>query len=71
MQTLSHKLLVRETCDQHGQILHAGIFKGFWAGLPDQKQLCVFSRNKYDFQIGYSMETNKLYFDQEEILKMA
>ena len=32
-----------------------------------EKQLCVFLRNKYGFQIGNAMEKNKLYFDQEEI----
>ena len=37
--------------------------------LSGQKQLCVFLRNKYGFQIGNAME--KLYFDQEEMLEIA
>ena len=51
--------------------LQAGTFKWFQAVLPGQKQLfCVFLRNKYGSQIGNAME-EILYFDQEDILKMA
>ena len=40
--------------------LWAKTFKWFWAVLPGQKQLCVFLRNKYAFQIeSYSMEKIK------------
>ena len=31
--------------------LHAGIFKWFWTVLPGQKQLCIFLKNKYGFQV--------------------
>ena len=51
--------------------LNAETFKWFQAVLPGQKQLCVFLRNKYGYQIGNTMEKNKLCFDQEEMLKMA
>ena len=36
--------------------LNAGTFKWFEVVLPDQKQLCVFLRNKYGFQIGNTMQ---------------
>ena len=31
--------------------LNARIFKWFWAVLSGQKQLCIFLKNKYGFQI--------------------
>ena len=36
--------------------LQARTFKSFWEVLPGQKQLCVFLRNKYGFQIGNTRE---------------
>ena len=51
--------------------LYTETLKWFQAVLPGQKQLCVLVRNKYGFQIGNAIEKIKLYFDQEEKLKMA
>ena len=61
MQTLSQKLLVRQTsnhhhCDKHCQKSKCKDFKWFWAVLPGQKQLCLFLSNKYGFQMGNVME---------------
>ena len=36
---------------------NAGIFKWFLAVLPDQKQLCIFLKKKYDFQIACFKKT--------------
>ena len=50
--------------------LHSETFKLFQAVLPGQKQLCVFFRNKYGYQIGNATK-EILCFGQEEILTMA
>ena len=61
-QTLSHKLFIRQTSNHHHCNWHAqkpacqGLSKWFQAVLPSQKQLCVFLRNKYGFQIGNAMD---------------
>ena len=58
-------------CNWHAQ---KPICKDFQVTLSSSswsKQLCVFLRNRYGFQIGNAMQKNKLYFDQEEMLKMA
>ena len=61
IQTLSCEHLVRQTSNHHhcncmAKHLHVRIFKCFQAVLPGQKQLCVFLRNTYGFQIGNAME---------------
>ena len=67
IQTLSHKLLVRQTSNHHHcdwscpKNWYAVTFKWFWAVLPGQK-ICVFLRNKYDFQIGNAMEKWTLFW---------
>ena len=63
IQTLSHKLLESEKLLTTTTVIgmpksnwYAVTFKWFWAVLSWSKNLCVFLRNKYDFQIGNAME---------------
>ena len=77
VQTLSHKLFVRQTsnhhhCNWHAQKLYAGNFKQIWTVLPGQKQLdlCIFKEQIWLPNRKYNGK-NKLYFDQEEMLQMA
>ena len=76
IQTLSHKLLPRQTPNHHHCNWHAPKplckdFKVILSSSSCSKTTCVFLRNKYGFQIGKGLEKNKLYFDQEEMPKMA
>ena len=50
------RLLITTIAIGMTKILHAGIFKWFWAVPPGHKQLCVFLRNKYCYQIGNAIK---------------
>ena len=49
--------------------LYTVIFKWFWSLLPGQKQLCVFLKNKFGFQIGNAMEKNKTILTRKKCSK--
>ena len=61
IQTLSQKLLVRQTsnhhhCNWNAQKPIGKYFQVILSSSSCQKQLCVFLRNKYGFQTGNAME---------------
>ena len=75
IQTLSHKLLVRQTslhhhCDWHAQKPNCNDFQVISSSSSWSKTALCILRNKYGFQIGMLWK-NKIYFNQEEMLKMA
>ena len=77
IQTLSHKLLVRQTsnhhhCNWHAQTPTCRDIQVILSSSSWSKQLCLcILRNKYGYQIGNVMVKDKLCFDQEEMLEMA
>ena len=62
----SDKLLITTIAIGIPKNLYAGNLEWFWAVLPGQKQLCVFLRYKYGFQIGNAIETINSIFTRKK-----
>ena len=65
-QTSNHR-----HCNRHAQKSISGDFQVRLSSFSWSKTTLCILRNKHGFQIGNAMEKNKLWFDQEKMLKMA